>query len=78
MDFFSQITKQLQDNQKRWEKIDVLIRRVKEFDEPEMDDVVGLLLLLVEQLRPTQNSIEQVENIQKEVSDLLKNLKPTK
>ena len=74
MDFFSQVTKQLQDNQQRWEKIDVLVRRVKEFDEPDMDDVVGLLLLLVEQLRPAQNSIEQVENIQKEVGDLLKNL----
>lgn len=78
-DLFSQINKQMKESAKRWNEIDKVVANIKASqDTCDLKEVVNLLLLLVDQLRPPQNSVEQIEDLQKEVGDLLKNFNSQK
>jgi hypothetical protein len=75
MDIFAELNKKLKENDKRWKEIDMLAKRIKEFDEPDIEDMANLLLLLVEQLRPAENTKEQIENMQIDINNLLSGFK---
>jgi len=76
MDIFDEINKQVKLNGSRWVEIDKVVNDLKK----SLDDIlpardrqmITLLLLLVEQLRPFSNT--KIEESQKEISDMIKGM----
>lgn len=75
MDIFSELNKQLKENGERWEKIDHLINLVKDIEQPNIKDVVNLIILVAEQIRPAKNTTNKINDLQKDINDMLSSLK---
>lgn len=72
--FFDELNKKVQEGAERWKKIDALAKELEEIPGP----ITRMLLLLVEEMRPMGNPKEQVEEFQKTMNDMLKNLEGKK
>lgn len=76
---FSELNKQVKESKERWTEINKLAASLKAKTEApfakEQDiELISLVLLLVEQLRPLQATPGQAENMQKEINDMLGSL----
>lgn len=75
-DLFSKLNQLAKENQKRWEKIDCLCDELSRWLKSDNrtgwaeTNMANLLLLLVEQMRPNQVSEDQIDELQKEMSNL--------
>ena len=74
-DIFSEVNKQLKESKARWVEIDRVTLELKQSIENNIPEdpkqITKLLLLLVEQMRPLQDSMGQAEDMQKEINDML-------
>lgn len=79
VDIFKQINDQVKESKERWKKIEDGYNALAAFresgrwrTEDATGHIIGLLMLLVEQLRPMSSAGDEAEKIQKEIVDMLK------
>lgn len=75
-DIFSEVNKQLKESKERWVEIDRVAKALTtSLDNNVLTEdnkqMAKLLLLLVDQLRPLQDSMGQAEDMQSEITDML-------
>jgi len=67
---FDELKKLADENEARWEKIDVLIEKLSKHTNDEVKELTQLVLLLAEQLRPISSSKAQMEQIEDGMKDI--------
>ena len=68
---FDELSKQVQENKSRWEKIDELLVALKNpHQDKTVESLCNVILLLVEQIRPMQDT-SKIKNLQEDINKSL-------